>query len=212
MRSPLKTGLLVAELVAFAVAVALVVGWWQVDGPGAAEVVDDKRPLPLTEMAFMMTDQDGRAVGPGDLVGRPSLVFFGFTSCPDVCPTTLSDISIWLEELGPAADDLDAVLITVDPARDTVVALADYLTYFDPRIRGWTGSDDQVAAAARGFRATYEKVARGDGDYTMNHTAGVFVFRADGSFANIIDFHEPRKFAVPKIRRAMRGGAKGAGT
>lgn len=207
MRISAKNLLRISALVVLALASALLIGWWRIDGPGA-EQVEDLRPLPLTEMAFSLTAQDGRNVGPDDLVGKPSLVFFGFTSCPDVCPTTLSDISSWLDELGPEAELLNAVLISVDPERDTVDALAEYLSYFDPRIEGWTGTDDQIAAIARDFRATYEKVVRSDGTYTMNHTAGVFVFRADGSFANIVDYHEPRAFAVPKIRRAIRAGMK----
>lgn len=131
------------------------------------------------------------------------MVFFGFTWCPDVCPTTLMDIGDWLEDLGPDADRLAVSLITVDPARDTPEVLADYVANFDPRIRGLTGPEAQVARAAADFRAIYTRIPREDGDYTMNHTAGVFLFRPDGGFASIIDFHEDRAFAIPKIRRAL---------
>ena len=143
-------------------------------------------------------------------VGRPTMVFFGFTYCPDVCPTTLSDISGWLDELGPDGDEWNVVLITVDPARDTVRAMADYLGYFHPAIRGWTGPEPQIARAAAGFRATYERVPTENGDYTMNHTSGVFLFDAEGLFVTMIDYHEPREFAIPKIRRAMKKEAKAA--
>ncbi|MBM1691398.1 SCO family protein [Sulfitobacter geojensis] len=179
------------------------IGWWQVDGPGAASVLG-KRSQPLTEMDFELTNQNGEAVGPKTLIGQPSLVFFGFTYCPDVCPTTLSDISAWLDEIGPDAEALNTILISVDPDRDTVEVMAEYVSYFHPQIQGWTGSDVQVASAAAGFRAVYEKVMREDGDYTMNHTAGVFLFDATGRFVTTIDYHEPREFAVPKIRRAMQ--------
>ena len=131
------------------------------------------------------------------------MVFFGFTWCPDVCPTTLSDISGWLDDLGPDADRLNVSLITVDPERDSPEVLADYLSHFDPRIVGLTGTLSEIERAASGFRARFEKVQR-DGDYTMNHTAGVFMFRADGRFASVIDYHEDRRFALPKIRRAMQ--------
>lgn len=184
--------------------VALFVGWWQVDGPGA-DPAPGERPLPLSAMDFSLTDQDGREVGPETLIGQPSMIFFGFTYCPDVCPTTLSDISIWLDALGSDAEDLNAVLITVDPDRDTVEVMAEYVSYFHPQIQGWTGSSDQIAAALDGFRARNEKVEREDGSYTMSHTAGVFLFDATGSIVSIIDYHEPREFAVPKIRRAMQG-------
>lgn len=185
-----------------ALGLTLVAGWWRVDGPGAEEPVA-QRPAPLTSMDFELTDQEGRTVGPENLIGRASLVFFGFTFCPDVCPTTLSDISGWLDELGTAAERLNVVFITVDPDRDTVEAMADYVGYFHPAIRGWTGTTDQIARAADGFRVRYEKVPAETGSYTMNHTATVFTFAATGAFSGTIDYHEPREFAVPKIRRAL---------
>lgn len=185
-----------------ALALALFAGWWQVDGPGAPEPVA-KRPLPLTEMDFQMTDQTGTAVGPESLLGNASMVFFGFTYCPDVCPTTLSDISSWLDDLGEDVAQLNVVFITIDPKRDTVAAMAEYVSYFHPAIQGWRGSRDQTMRAAEGFRASYEKVATGGDDYTLNHTASVFMFDAEGQFAGTIDYHEPREFAVPKIRRVL---------
>lgn len=198
-RRPLLT---CAFAVIAAIGFVLFVGWWRVDGPGAAPELG-LRPLPLTEMEFRLTDQEGQMVGPETLVGRPSLVFFGFTYCPDVCPTTLADISDWLDVLGEDAKRLDVVFITVDPARDTVDTMADYVGYFHPAIQGWTGKDDQIARAVEDFRATYEKVPTAGGNYTMNHTASVFLFDAEGRFVTTVDYHEPREFAVPKIRRAM---------
>lgn len=191
------------------VATALLVGWWQVDGPGV-DTSPGERPLPLIAMDFSLTDQNGNDVGPETLIGQPSLIFFGFTFCPDICPTTLSDISGWLDDLGPEAEALNVIFLTVDPERDTVEELANYLDNFHPQIQGWTGPDEQIAAAANGFRATYERVARDDRDYSMNHTASVFLFRADGRFASTVDYHEAREFAVPKIRRAMKNRAEGA--
>ncbi|MEC7764128.1 MAG: SCO family protein [Pseudomonadota bacterium] len=185
-------------------AAALFAGWWQVDGPGAPDTArGDGRPLPLTAMDFALTDHEGQPVGPETLIGRASLVFFGFTWCPQVCPTTLADISHWLDGLEEEADALDVVLITVDPERDTVEAMAEYVGYFHPQIRGWSGSPAEIASAADGFRVRYEKVSLEGGDYTMEHTAGVFLFDAEGAFVSIIDYHEPRDFALPKIRRAM---------
>ncbi|NOE20407.1 MULTISPECIES: SCO family protein [Ruegeria] len=189
-----------------AIGLTLFVGWWQVDGPGAAQS-DRLRPLALSGMNFRMVDHEGTPVTPQSLVGRATMVFFGFTYCPDVCPTTLSDISLWLDDLGNDADELNVVFITVDPERDTVDAMTDYVSYFHPAIRGWVGVSDQIAQAADDFRATYEKVPMEDGDYTMNHTASVFLFNPTGEFVSTIDYHEQREFAVPKIRRALKSGA-----
>ena len=186
-----------------AVVLTLGIGWWRVDGPGAAPAAE-ARPLALTAMSFRLTDHEGRDVGPQGLVGRPTMVFFGFTYCPDVCPTTLADISGWLDDLGKEAETMNVVFITVDPERDTVKAMAEYVSHFHPAIRGWTGTPEQIARAAEGFRVTYGKVPREGGDYTMNHSASVFLFDAQGRFVSTIDYHEPRQFALPKIRRALR--------
>ena len=183
-------------------AVTLLAGWWQVDGPGAPKPTNG-RPLPLNRMAFSLTDHEGRSVRPESLMGRASLIFFGFTWCPDVCPTTLSDISGWLDGLGEDGDRLNVIMITVDPARDTVQTLAEYVGHFHPAIRGWTGTKAEVAQAVEGFRAKFERIPIEGGGYTMNHTAGVFLFDADGKLASVIDPHEPRQFALPKIRRVL---------
>lgn len=192
-----------------AIAMTLFIGWWRVDGPGAPEQAG-KRPLALSSMEFDLIDHEGNNVDPDALIGRPSMVFFGFTYCPDVCPTTLADISGWLDELGEEADRLNVVFITVDPERDTVEAMADYVSNFHPAIRGWTGPERELARAVDGFRASYEKVPVEGGDYTMNHTASVFLFDAEGQFVTNIDYHEPRKFALPKIRRALDDETEGS--
>jgi len=132
------------------------------------------------------------------------LIFFGFTYCPDVCPTTLADISDWLDALGGDARRLDVVFITVDPDRETVEIMAEYVDYFHPAIEGSTGTDDQIAPGVEGFRANYEKVPTEGGDHTLNHTASVFLFDVEGWFVTTINYHEPREFAVPKIRRTMK--------
>ena len=186
---------------AAALSFTLGLGWWRSRHdaqPGAGPL-----PLPIDEMAFDLTDHRGNQVRPTDWLRRPTIVFFGFTWCPDVCPTTLSDISLWLEDLGADANRLIVALISVDPERDTPAVLADYVSSFDPRIIGLTGPADEVAKAAADFRVTYRRVDKDGGDYTMDHTAGVFLFHPDGRFASIIDFHEDRRFAVPKIRRTL---------
>ncbi|MGR3462934.1 MAG: SCO family protein [Roseovarius sp.] len=192
-----------------ALGLTLIVGWWRVEGPGAPEPAG-QRPVSLSAMNFRLTDHEGNEVGPETLIGRPTMVFFGFTYCPDVCPTTLSDISGWLVEMGEEAEQMNVIFITVDPERDTVETMAEYVGYFHPAIRGWTGPEDEIARAAEGFRASYEKVPTEGGDYTMNHTASVFLFDGEGRFVTMIDYHEPREFAVPKVRRALTEEIEGA--
>lgn len=185
-------------------AATLFVGWWRVDGPGAVRN-SGRAVLPshFSEMAFSLVDDTGARVGPGTLIDQPSMVSFGFTYCPDVCPTTLADISGWLEELGEDADRVNVVFVSIDPERDTPDKMAEYVAAFDPRIRGWTGPPEEIARTAKGFRVTYEKVPRDGGDYVMNHTASVFLYDAAGDFVSTIDYHEPREFALPKLRRAL---------
>lgn len=183
--------------------IATLIGWWKVDGPGAEPTLK-VQPLPLSQMNFQMTNQDGQTVEPKTLLGNASMVFFGFTYCPDVCPTTLIDISGWLDALGAESSNINVAFITVDPDRDTVDLMADYVSNFHPSIQGWSGSIDQTRKAAESFRASYEKIFLDAGDYTMNHTASVFLFDAAGQFSGTIDYHEPREYAVPKIRRVLK--------
>lgn len=207
LSGPLRRGLVLSGVALAAMLIlALFIGWWQVDGPGAKEPAPAAAlPLPRDEMSFSLIDHEGRSVGPQTLSGRPSMVFFGFTYCPDVCPTTLADITGWLDALEADAQRLNVVFITVDPERDTAETMARYVGAFHPAIRGWTGSPDEIARAADDFRARYEKVPTSNGSYTMNHTASVFVFDGSGRFVTTIDYHEPREFAVPKIRRVLEG-------
>ena len=168
----------------------------------AVRETENGRP-DLSRMAWRLIDDQGNPVVPQDWLGQASMVFFGFTWCPDVCPTTLMDIADWLEGLGQDAERIRVAMITVDPERDSPEILAEYLSNFDIRIRGLTGSADAVAKAAEAFCVTYTRLPRDDGDYTMNHKSGVFVFRPSCELASTIDFHEERRFAVPKIQRAI---------
>src|SRR6516164_636781 len=120
---------------------------------------------------FKLIDQNGNSITDADIKGRPFLVFFGYTHCPDVCPTTLFDVSEVLHHLGPDADKTAAVFITVDPERDTPDKLKDYLGSFDPHLRGVTGAPDALAAVAKEYRVYYKKVPTENCDYSMDHTA-----------------------------------------
>jgi len=201
-----KAGLF-AVAIALGLAAATGIGWWQVDGPGAdrSKSVSATIMPSIQDMSFRMTDHEGASVGPETLLGRPSMVFFGFTFCPDVCPTTLADISAWLEELSPDADHMNVIFISIDPDRDTPAVLAEYVAAFHPQIRGWTGSPEDVARTASAFRVKYNKAPLDGGGYTMDHTASVFLFDATGKFRSTIDYQESRDIAAPKIRGVLGG-------
>ncbi|MEG9862642.1 MAG: SCO family protein [Parvularculales bacterium] len=183
----------------------LFVGWWQVDGPGGSskQVQRYALPLPLNKMDFELVSHAGQKTEPEDWLGHPALIFFGFTYCPDICPTTLSRISGWLDELGEEAGRINVAFITVDPERDSTEELADYVSSFHPAIVGYTGLPDQIAEAAKGFQVKYERISLENG-YTMDHTAGVFIYNDHGEFTSISDHHESGDYAVPKIRLALR--------
>jgi protein SCO1 len=131
---------------------------------------------------FHLEDQNGTPVTDADMRGRPFLVFFGFTHCPDICPTTLFDMSQVMKALGPDANKIGALFITVDPERDTPAVIKDYLSNFDPHLRGLTGDQASIDAAVKAYRVYAKKVPLENGDYTMDHTAIVYLMDKDGHF------------------------------
>ena len=131
---------------------------------------------------FRLTDQNGKTVTDADLKGKWSLVYFGYTHCPDACPTALNDISIALEDLGTKRDAVRPVFITVDPERDTPEALKAYVTSFDAPILALTGTPEQVAQAAKGYRVYYAKHPEAGGDYSMDHSSVIYVMDPEGRF------------------------------
>jgi protein SCO1/2 len=131
---------------------------------------------------FQLTDQNGRTVTDQDMKGHPFLVFFGFTHCPDVCPTTLFEVSEVLRKLGTDADRVGALFVTVDPERDTPDMMKDYLASFDPRLRGLTGDPAAVTAALKNYRVYSKKIPLDGGDYTMDHSAIVYLMDKEGRF------------------------------
>ena len=131
---------------------------------------------------FRLTDQNGKTVTDADLKGKWSLVYFGYTHCPDACPTALNDISIALEDLGAKRDAVRPVFITVDPERDTPEALKAYVMSFDAPILALTGTPDEVAQAAKGYRVYYAKHPEAGGDYSMDHSSVIYVMDPQGRF------------------------------
>ncbi len=154
---------------------------------------------------FTLTAHNGTVVTEAALEGQPTLMFFGFTHCPDVCPTALAEVGTWLEALGPDADLLAVYLVSVDPERDTVPVMAQYLSVFDPQITGLTGTPEQIDAMLDEFHVFSEKVEGADGNYTMNHTAAFYLFDANGEFADVINYNDGRDAAVADIRAVIDG-------
>jgi len=151
---------------------------------------------------FTLTTADGKRFSSESLKGQPYVLFFGFTNCPDVCPTTLLEMSNALAALGSDADQLSMLFVTVDPERDTAEHLKSYLGSFDRRIIGLTGSAADIASAARAFHVFYEKVPT-SGGYTMNHTATVFLMDRRGALAGTTNHEESEAVQLNKLRRLL---------
>jgi protein SCO1 len=154
---------------------------------------------------FTLTDQHGATVTEASLKGHPSAMFFGFTFCPDVCPTTLSDLTVLMQKLGPDADKLKVYFVTVDPERDTQDQLAAYLQAFDPRFLGLTGSRPAIDQMLKAYRVYSKKVPTDGGSYTMDHTASVYLLDANGQLTGTLDYHEKEETAVAKLKRLVGG-------
>ena len=150
---------------------------------------------------FALVDQNGNVVTEASLRGHASAMFFGYTFCPDVCPTTLADMTLWLEELGPDADKLKVYFVTVDPERDTQAALAEYLQAFDPRIVGLTGEPAAVDQMLSAFRVYSRKTGDDAEFYLMDHTASVYLLDAEGKFVGTVDYQENPETALAKLKR-----------
>jgi protein SCO1 len=152
---------------------------------------------------FRLVDQDGRTVTDRDFRGKSILVFFGFTHCPDVCPTTLFDISEVMRNLGSDADRTAALFITVDPERDTPAVMKDYMASFDPHIRSLSGDEASLAAVAKEYRVYYKKVPLEGGDYTMDHTAIVYLMDKDGRFVAPFSMKRTAEAAAADLRKRL---------
>jgi protein SCO1/2 len=148
---------------------------------------------------FALTTVDGAPFTDRDLAGKPYVLFFGFTRCPDVCPTTLTNVSGWLAALGGRAERLDVVFVTVDPERDDAATLKSYMSAFDPRIVALTGTPAAVTAMLGTYRAFARKVPLDGGDYTIDHTAAVYLFDGTGAFRSVIGYSEASDTALGKL-------------
>jgi protein SCO1/2 len=157
-------------------AIGLALMMWLLDGPrGALAPAAIGGP-------FQLVDQSGASVTADKLQGKPTLLFFGYTHCPDICPTTLFDVSEVLKAMGKDADRVNAYFVSVDPERDSPAVMKDYLSSFDPHLQALTGDPDAVGKMLSEYRVYAKKVPGKDGDYTMDHSAMVYLMDRQGRF------------------------------
>ena len=152
---------------------------------------------------FQLTDQSGQTVTDQSLKGRPTLIFFGYTHCPDVCPTTLFEMSEVLKAMGADADRVNAYFVSVDPERDDVGTIKSYLSSFDPHLKGLTGPPATVADVLREYRVYARKVPSKDGDYTMDHTALIYLMDRDGRFVSPFNLNRKPEEAATDLKRYL---------
>ncbi len=152
---------------------------------------------------FDLVDQNGREVTDRDMAGHPFLVFFGYTHCPDVCPTTLFEMSEIFNKLGADANRVGGLFITVDPERDTPSAIKDYLSSFNPHLRGLTGNPAAIAATLKGYRVYAKKVPTADGDYSMDHSAIVYLMDKEGRFVAPFNLKRTPEAAAADLRKYL---------
>ncbi len=158
----------------------------------------------MTGQEFALNSTRGGEFTQNDLRGTPSLVFFGFTFCPDICPTTLVEMTEALKAMGPAADRIQPLFVTVDPERDNAQALKDYTSSFDPRITGLTGSRAQIDAVLKTYRVV--AIRRGEGeDYTMDHSTLLYLMGPDGKLKQIFSHDMDPKALADGITKLIGG-------
>jgi len=181
-------------------------------GLGLVAMLGPDRTPPASEQAsyadliggpFALTAPDGSRVTDQTLKGTPFAIFFGFTRCPDVCPTTLSRMAQLRKQLRPDGDKFRIVFVSVDPGYDSPEDIGRYVELFGTPILGLTGTDKEVDAAVKAYRAFYQKVPTKSGDYTIDHTASVYLMDADGKLQSIIAYDETNPSALAKLKQLV---------
>lgn len=202
----LRLVLWLAVAVALFVLGAISVGFFGARDSASLQVASsEKTPAAPLGGAFSLIDQHGQKITEAVFRGKPSATLFGFTHCPDVCPTGLMEMSSWARALGADADKVRFVFVTVDPERDTPEAMNEYVSAFSDRIIGVTGEPEAVRAMLRDYKIAFRKVPLEGGDYTMDHLASMILHDAEGNFAGTIASEEDRETAMAKIRNLVAG-------
>jgi protein SCO1/2 len=154
-------------------------------------------------VAFELVTQHGSPFTERDMAGVPTAIFFGFTSCPDICPTTLMELSGDLQALGADGDRIRVVFVSIDPERDTQARLKEHMSSFDPRIVALSGPSDAIATVARAYGVRYRKVPTSSG-YTLDHTAAVFLIDRHGETSAVLNAGQPQPQRLGKLRDLLR--------
>lgn len=165
-----------------------------------------ERPVGLFGGTFTLQSTAGGDFTQDDLRGVPTLIFFGYTFCPEVCPTTLAESTAWRESLGLSSEELRLIFVSVDPKRDTIATMTEYLSIFGSPIIGLTGTDVEVEKAKKAF-GVFSKISDDDSstDYLIDHTASLFLLNEDGQFQGTIAFGEATQTALDKVKRLVEG-------
>jgi len=155
--------------------------------------------------SFTLTNQDGKRVTDQDFRGKYMLIFFGYTYCPDVCPSELQVMSAALDQMGPEADRIQPIFITIDPARDTPDTLKVYVSNFSPRMVGLTGSDEDIAAVAKSYRIYYAKAkgTENQKDYLMDHSTILYLMGPDGKFVKHFTYGTEAKTLAEALHQSI---------
>jgi protein SCO1 len=168
-----------------------------------ASQVDAAVPHPQIGARFELSLPDGHAVTNETFRGKWLVIYFGYTSCPDVCPTTLASVGQALKNLGPAADKVQPLFITVDPERDTPEIIGEYVKFFDPRFVGLVGSPQQIAAAARDFHVYYVVRQLGNNEYVIDHSSYLYVVDPKGTFVRLLNGDLPGHELSTELAKLM---------
>lgn len=202
---PTKDQLKKIRHVAWAV-IAILLVWFFVSHRADApeKTAETNQPLMQVTQPFVMQTPDGKSFSEKDLANKPSMMFFGFSNCPAICPGALADMGIWLEKLGDDAKNVNAVFVSLDPERDTPARLTEYLKSYDSRIIGLTGTLEQSAAIAKAYGIFYKKMPAMDGgDYMVDHSASVMLYDKNRQLISTIDATENRDIAFAKIQKLL---------
>ncbi len=168
-------------------------------------------PAPASDLATLgqgidaveLVDDTGKRMRWADLKGRPRAIFFGFTRCPVICPVTVWELDAALEKVGPGAEKVQMNFVTLDPARDTPETMGNYFTSFKARMRAMTGSAANVARVAKSFDVVQKKVALSNGDYTLDHTAAVFLLDEKGNVVDVMGYGTPQDVMVERFKQLL---------